>query len=119
MVKTIELILGLPTLSLYDMIAHDMRNSFQSEPDFSGYAAMEPKQSLFEMNPPLAALRGPARKAALESARMRWDVPDAAPVEKLNRIVWGMLRGWKSRYPQPRQALFSPLAVWDADDDDE
>jgi YVTN family beta-propeller protein len=118
-VKTIELMLGLPTLSLYDLIAHDMRNSFQSEPDFASYASTEPTHSLFEVNPPLAELRGPARKAALESAKMRWDVPDAAPVAKLNRIVWGTVRGWKSAYPKTRQALFSPVAASGADDDDE
>jgi YVTN family beta-propeller protein len=119
MVKTIELMLGLPTLSLYDLIAHDMRNSFQSEPDFTPYTVVEPEQSLFEVNPALAGLRGPARKAALQSAKMRWDVPDAAPVEKLNRIVWGMVRGWKTPYPAPKQALFSPLAVAADDDDDD
>ena len=118
MVKTIELMLGLPTMSLYDLIAHDMRNSFTSEPDFAAYSAMEPTHSLFEMNPPLAGLRGAARKAAVESAKMRWDVPDAAPAAKLNRIVWGMVRGWKTAYPHTRQALFSPVAVWAADDDE-
>src|SRR5262249_34043244 len=117
-VKTIELMLGLPTLSLYDLIAHDMRNSFQSEPDFASYSVAEPSHSLFEINPPVAGLKGPARKAAEQSARMRWDVPDAAPAEKLNRIIWGMVRGWKSAYPQPKQALFAPLAVRDADGDE-
>ena len=31
MVKTIELMLGLPTMSLFDLIAEDMRASFQAE----------------------------------------------------------------------------------------
>ena len=35
MVKTIELILGLPTMSLFDLIANDMRNSFQATPEFT------------------------------------------------------------------------------------
>ncbi len=117
MLKTIELILGLPTMSLFDLIANDMRNSFTDEPDFTGYQAVLPQQSLFERNPPLNALKGRARQAAVASASMRWDLPDAAPVEKLNRIVWGMLRGWDSRYPAPRQAVFAPLAATDADGD--
>jgi hypothetical protein len=33
MVKTIELMLGLPTLSLFDLIATDMRASFTTTPD--------------------------------------------------------------------------------------
>jgi len=39
MVKTIELILGLPTMSLFDLIANDMRNSFQPTPIFTPYTA--------------------------------------------------------------------------------
>ncbi|HWQ56095.1 MAG TPA: alkaline phosphatase family protein [Bryobacteraceae bacterium] len=113
MVKTIELILGLPTLSLFDLIAYDMRNSFQDEADFTPYEAVEATQSLFEMNPPLKALRGPARKAAIDSAAMRWDVPDAAPVERLNRIVWGAIKGWDTPYPVPPTAVFSPMAIPD------
>jgi hypothetical protein len=65
LLKTIELILGLPSLSLFDLIATDMRASFQTTPDVTPYAAVEPKQSLFEVNPALRALRGPARRAAL------------------------------------------------------
>src|SRR6185295_8722170 len=33
MLKTIELILGLPTMSIFDMIANDMRASFTSTAD--------------------------------------------------------------------------------------
>src|SRR6266567_8511709 len=46
MIKTIELILGLPTMSLFDLIANDMRASFTNTPDFSPYSADGPKQSL-------------------------------------------------------------------------
>ena len=51
MVKTIELMLGLPTMSLFDLIANDMRASFTTTPDYAPYSAVEPKQSLFERNP--------------------------------------------------------------------
>ncbi len=118
-VKTIELILGLPTLSLFDLIATDMRASFTDQPDFAPFAHLQPTHSLFEMNPSLNALRGPARQAAKDSARMNWDVPDAAPVERLNRIVWGQIKGWNTPYPAPKNAVFAPLAVPDADGDDD
>ena len=117
MVKTIELILGLPTLSLFDMIAHDMRASFTAEPDFAAYTAVRPQQSLMDLNPPVTALRGEARRGAIESARMRWDVPDAVPSDKLNRILWHAVRGWSTPYPGTRAAVFAPLAL-DTDDDD-
>ena len=117
MVKTIELILGLPTMSLFDLIAHDMRNSFTETADLTPFTAEQPKQSLFERNPPLSALRGPARQAALASMKMRFEVPDAAPTEKLNRILWGQVRGWNVKYPGAKSAVFAPLSL-DIDDDD-
>ena len=117
MVKTIELILGLPAMSLFDLIAHDMRNSFTNTPDVAPYQAVTPKQSLFEQNPKLQALRGEARQAALDSMRMRFEVPDAAPTERLNRILWHQVRGWNVAYPGARHAVFAPLSL-DVDDDD-
>lgn len=117
MVKTIELILGLPTMSLFDLIANDMRNSFTDTPDLTAYQTEIPRQSLFEQNPKLQALKGKAREAALASMRMRFDVPDAAPTEKLNRILWHQVRGWDTPYPGPRNAVFAPLSL-DVDDDD-
>ena len=117
MVKTIELILGLPTMSLFDLIANDMRASFTDEPDYAGYSAVEPRQSLFEMNPPASALRGEARRAARDSAKMRFDVPDAAPTERLNRIVWSQVRGWDVPYPAVKRAVFAPLTL-DLDDEE-
>ncbi|MBA3440868.1 MAG: bifunctional YncE family protein/alkaline phosphatase family protein [Pyrinomonadaceae bacterium] len=115
--KTIELILGLPTMSLFDLIANDMRGSFTNAPDFMPYAAQQPKQSLFETNPQLNALRGQARRAALDSLRMRFDVPDAVPTERLNRILWHQVKGWKTPYPGAKQGVFAPLAV-DLEDDE-
>ncbi len=124
MVKTIELMLGLPALSLFDLVATDMRRSFigpTEKPDFTPYTALVPKQSLFETNVKVGAITGPhaaaRRAAALASARMNFHEPDAAPTEKLNRILWGEAKGWNVPYPFVKQSLFFPLAV-DIDDDD-
>jgi hypothetical protein len=116
-VKSIELILGLPTMSLFDLIALDMRNSFTQTAALAPYEAVQPKQSLFDRNPQAQALKGPARSAAIASAKMRWDIPDAVPSEKLNRILWGYIKGWSSKYPGSRNAVFSPLSL-DIEDDD-
>jgi hypothetical protein len=117
MLKMIELILGLPTLSLFDLIANDMRASFTNELDFTPYNAAQPKQSLFELNPQLNSLRGQARRDALESMKMRFNTPDAAPTERLNRIVWRQVKGMMTPYPRVKQATFSALSI-DIDDDD-
>lgn len=114
MLKTIELILGLPAMSLFDLIAEDMQ-SFQPTPDLSSYHAVEPVISLFDQNPPLKSLKGNAREGAIASSHMRFDIPDAAPAEKLNRIH--DVRGSNAPYPANRSAVFAPLAI-DLDDED-
>jgi len=119
MIKTVELILGLPTMSLFDLIAEDMRASFQSEPDLTSYRSVEPKINLFEMNPPAKALSGEARKGAIASSKMNFSIPDAAPSEKLNRILWHDARGWSTPYPGANRAVFAPLSLDVSDDDRE
>ena len=117
MLKTMELMLGLAPLSLFDLIANDMRASFSDSPSLERFTHLEPKQDLMELNPAVKALNGGARSAALASAKMRWDIPDAAPSDKLNRILWHAVKGWEVKYPRTRQAVFSPFAL-DVDDKD-
>ncbi|MCC7498071.1 MAG: hypothetical protein IT160_10875 [Bryobacterales bacterium] len=117
--KTIELILGLPTMSLYDLIAHDMRASFTATPDFTPYTAVLPEQSLTEVNPPASQLKGQARRDALASAKMRWEVPDAVPSRLLNEIIWRNTMGLDRPLPEHKSTLFAPGdAIIGVDDDD-
>jgi hypothetical protein len=111
MIKTIELILGLPTMTLFDRIANDMRNSFQSTADLTPYTAVEPRQSIEEANPPLTSLNGTARQDAIASMHMNWLIPDAAPTEKLNRVLWRNAKGHAATYPARSHALFQPYAA--------
>jgi DNA-binding beta-propeller fold protein YncE len=99
MVKTIELILGLPSMSLFDFIANDMRDSFQPTRDLTPYQAVEPQQSIYETNPDLHALDGQNKLDAIASARMDWHEPDDVPSEQLNQILW-------------RNAMNTDFPVW-------
>jgi hypothetical protein len=126
MVKTIELMLGLPALSMFDLVATDMRRSFigpNDQPDLSPYAALTPKQSIYETNPRPGEIRGPyaaeRRRAALASSRMKFDTPDAAPSDRLNRILWHDARGWGTPFPGVQRSLFFPLSVDLSDDERE
>jgi hypothetical protein len=122
MVKTIELMLGLPALSMFDLVATDMRASFVGPgeaPDATPFTAILPEQSLYDVNPPAGSLRDEAREAALASSRMRLDIPDAAPSDLLNRILWHDARGWDTPFPGVRRALFFPMSVDLADDERE
>jgi YVTN family beta-propeller protein len=124
MVKTIELMLGLPAMSAFDLVATDMRASFigpGEQPDFTPYTAIVPRQSLYDVNVRVGEITGPdaaaRRTAALASRRMRFDIPDAAPSERLNRILWHDARGWRTPYPAVKQSLFFPMSISIADED--
>jgi hypothetical protein len=113
-------------MSLFDLVATDMRASFIAageRPDLAPYTALQPSVSLTETNERVGQIRGPnaaeRRRAALASARMRFDIPDAAPTDRLNRILWHEARGWQTPFPGVRQALFFPLSRDLADDERE
>jgi YVTN family beta-propeller protein len=108
MVKTIELILGLPTMSLFDLIANDMRNSFQTKPNLTPYAAIQPQQSIYEVNPPLSSLQGRAREAAIACMHMNFREPDDVPTQVLNAILWHDAKGWNTPVPHIRNVAFTP-----------
>jgi DNA-binding beta-propeller fold protein YncE len=115
MMKTIELMLGLPCLTLFDLIATEMRPAFQDKADLTPYTSVVPNQSLFDRNPPLKATTGPERKAAQASLKWRWDIPDAAPAEQLNRVIWHQVRGWNTPYPEAQRGAFSAASWVSAD----
>ncbi len=117
MIKTIELILGLKNMSLFDLIANDMRNSFQSTPDLTPYTAAVPDYSIYTVNPPLKALNGQPRADAKASSRMNFKIPDAAPTERLNQILWRDVRGPDAKYPKVTQSVFAPYSN-DLDDEE-
>jgi YVTN family beta-propeller protein len=111
MVKTIELILGVPSMSLFDLIANDMRESFQQTPDLTPYQALEPKQSIYEINPELNALDGQRKLDAAASSKMDWQEPDDVPTEQLNAILWRNSIG--TQYPvwKKHMAVFQPSST--------
>ena len=124
MVKTVELMLGLPPLSLFDLVATEMRASFigpGETPDYTPYTALAPSVALDETNARVGEIRGPhaaeRRRAALASARMRFDGPDEAPSEALNRIIWHTTRGWTVPYPAVKRSWFFPMSR-DIEDDE-
>ena len=111
-------------MSIFDLVATDMRASFLDAgqaPDLTPYSALEPKQSLLDVNPAPRSIQGrfstERRDAARLSARMVFDRPDEAPSEKLNRILWHDARGWDVAYPAAKHSLFFPLSIDIADED--
>jgi hypothetical protein len=99
MVKTIELILGLPPMNQLDLSATAMRTCFQTRPDLTPYRCLDNKIALNEMNPPLAGLKGEALHWARKSLALNLDKGDEADEDTLNRILWYSTRG-NAPYPE-------------------
>ncbi len=103
MLRTIELILGIPPMSQYDASATPMFASFGGKPDLTPYAARPAKYSLTELNP----VDGPGAQRSLE---MNFDEADAAPDIELNEIIWKSIKGATSVMPAPvRSAFVRPI----------
>ncbi len=105
MVRTIELILGLPPLTQYDAGATPMFNCFQKSPAVTPYTPLSPRVDLFAKN----TVRSPFSK---QSARMNFREYDRAPEDELNRILWFVAKGPDVPYPPPihRALLPDPAA---------
>ena len=97
--RTAEMIVGLRPLSINDLLATPLYDAFISgseQPDVDGtrYRAIQPQQSLTEVNPANAA-------NAKLSAALPWDKPDYVPQELADRILWQSVFGAGSRPPAP------------------
>jgi YVTN family beta-propeller protein len=93
MVKTIELILGLPPMTQLDLSATAMRDCFTDRPDLAPYTAVKNRVPLDEMNKPVEKLDGKAKEFALKSLELDFDVEDRADEDTLNRILWYSVKG--------------------------
>jgi YVTN family beta-propeller protein len=102
MVKTIEMILGLPPMNQLDLSATPMRNCFQDKPDLTPYAQVKNRIPLDEMNKSVTELRGKALYWAKKSMELNFDEGDKADEDTLNRILWFSVRG-DEPYPGDRK----------------
>jgi YVTN family beta-propeller protein len=102
MVKTIELMLGLPPMTQLDLTATPMRNCFMATPDLTPYASVKNRIALDEMNKPVEKLKGKEKEFALKSLELDFDEEDKADEDTLNRILWFAMRG-DQPYPGDRK----------------
>jgi YVTN family beta-propeller protein len=99
MLRTVELLLGLPPMTQHDAAASPMVNSFMATPDLSGFTAVPARIDLLAKNPPHGY-------GATESARMDFREYDRVDEDLLNRILWHSIKGPDAAYPAPvRRAL--------------
>jgi len=101
LLRTIELMLGLPPMNQLDATATPMSDCFTNTPDFMPYTVVTNNIPLAEVNPePKKTSDTLQRKNALVSARLPLDRIDACPEDTLNRIIWHAMKGSEAPYPQ-------------------
>jgi YVTN family beta-propeller protein len=94
MLRTIELLLGLPPMTQYDAAAMPMYNSFGEKADLRPYQAVAAKIDTNEKN----TTKSWGAKASM---KMNLDEVDEAPMFALNEIIWKSVRGADSPMPVP------------------
>jgi DNA-binding beta-propeller fold protein YncE len=89
--RTIEHITGMPPMTYFDASAPLMFGGFSRTGDPAPYSVLPPRISLTDVNPK----NGPGAK---ESSRLNFSVPDLAPDQELNALIW---RSVKPGEPPP------------------
>ena len=100
MIRTMELILGLPPLTQYDAGATPMFRCFGKRADAREYALLQPKVDVNKLNTP-------ATPGAAASARMDFSEYDRAPEDELNRILWRLRKGTVAYAAPIHRAVFT------------
>lgn len=111
MLRTMELILGLPPMSQYDAAAVPMSDCFTSNPDFRPYKVKPANVDLEQRNTAW-------NKSAERSQEWNFAREDAAPDLDLNEVVWKSVKGEDSVMPAPRRSAFLKLEQKRENDDD-
>lgn len=99
MLRTMELILGLPPMSQHDAAAPPMFRSFTDTPNLEPYTALPVSVPLDERN-------GPNAPGAKASMRFDLDEEDAAPDIEFNEVIWKSIKGERSEMPPPVRSAF-------------
>ena len=109
MLRTIELILGLPPMTQYDAAATPMFKSFSNSPDPTPFKSRPANINLNDRNPDNKSA------LALKSRSFDFSKEDSAPDLEFNEVIWKAIKGEHSVMPAPRRAAFLKAGT---DDDD-
>jgi hypothetical protein len=100
LLRTMELMLGLPPMNQMDATATPMFDCFTNQPDFTAFDAVTNNVPLDEMNKPAREISdAQLRKDALVSAKLPLDKEDQCPEDVFNRILWRAMKGSQTPYP--------------------
>jgi hypothetical protein len=100
MLRSMELVLGLPPMSQYDAAATPLFNAFQGTPNLAAYHRLPPIVALDDKNPASAI-------GAAASRAMDFSDADLTPEAPLNEILWRSVKGPDVPMPPPRRSVFA------------
>ncbi len=107
MLRTIELILGIPPMSQYDAAATPMWRCFSATPDLTPFAAKPLQTDINEKNEVVNAWQK-------KSETFDFTKEDRAPDREFTEVIWKAVKGEHAIVPAPRRASFfkpNPRAV--------
>ena len=96
--RTIELILGMEPMTVFDAGARPMANCFQQKADLTPYRSEPPRVSLTDKNPA-------SSPTAERSLKLDFSGSDLTDDEELNKILWLAIKG--TQPPPPVRSRFS------------
>ncbi len=99
MLRTIELILGLPPMSQYDAAATPMWECFTPARDLTPFVALDASYDIHEMNVD-------RNRISELSESFNLEVMDAAPDYLFSQVIWKAVKGLESEMPAPVRSAF-------------
>ncbi|MDP4116621.1 MAG: alkaline phosphatase family protein [Bacteroidota bacterium] len=98
-IKTMELILGLPPMTQFDLSAYPIVNSIQDDANLNSYNVMQPLIDIKKKNP----INGYGWQ---KSSNYNFGREDAAPDIEFNEIIWKAVKGENSTMPAPVRSAY-------------
>lgn len=111
MIRTMELILGLPPMTQYDAAAEPMWRCFSSVYNSTPFVSVAPQTNMNEKN--IAMNEWQRRSEAFNLAK-----EDAVPDLEFNKVLWHGIKGSNVPFPGPRRAAFVKKTAGEEEDDD-
>ncbi len=108
MLRTMELILGLPPMSQYDAGATPMWRCFTPIPNNTAFTALPSNVNLADKNLVWNEL-------AERSAAFDFSKEDSAPDLEFSEVIWKGVKGLNAVMPAPKRAAFVRVVVKDDD----
>jgi YVTN family beta-propeller protein len=100
LLRTMELMLGLPPMNQMDATATPIFDCFTNTPDYTPFSAVANQVPLDQMNPePKKISDSRLRQDAYVSARLPLKQEDQCPEDVFNRILWDATKGPQTPYP--------------------